>query len=414
MDENKLRFGVGVLVISAIGIGIILTFLFGAFPSVLKKNYTLIVHFASAEGIGVNTAVLRDGVRIGRVASIELDNANPEGGVEVTLAMDASKTMTRRYIPRIGTGNLVTGDAQLEFVLAKPDQLKEIFPPKPAEPKPDEPKPDEPKTDAANEPYLDGEYLDYGKNSESLFEMQADLQQTFEAIRNAGESIAIAAESVNQLASSVNKVIGGTDSKIEQVADEAVKALKEFNGAMADVRAIVGNPILRESLEKSVIKLPDVLNEAQLTLDSTRRTFESFERVGEQFEKVGVAAVETVNSAQQTVKNIEQFTEPLAQHSDELVNQVMGTMSRLESTLAEVDEFGKALNDKDGSVRLLLEDKEMYWKIRRTVENIESATARVRPILDDVRIFTDKVARDPRQLGVRGALSKRPSGMGLK
>jgi len=190
--------------------------------------------------------------------------------------------------------------------------------------------------------------------------------------------------------------------------------LKEFNGAMADVRAIVGNPILRESLEKSVIKLPDVLNEAQLTLDSTRRTFESFERVGEQFEKVGVAAVETVNSAQQTVKNIEQFTEPLAQHSDELVNQVMGTMSRLESTLAEVDEFGKALNDKDGSVRLLLEDKEMYWKIRRTVENIESATARVRPILDDVRIFTDKVARDPRQLGVRGALSKRPSGMGLK
>jgi len=402
MDENKLRFGVGVLVISAIGIGIILTFLFGAFPSVLKKNYTLIVHFASAEGIGVNTAVLRDGVRIGRVASIELDNA--KGGVEVTLAMDASKTMTRRYIPRIGTGNLVTGDAQLEFVLAKPDQLKEIFPPKP----------DEPKSDAANEPYLDGEYLDYGKNSESLFEMQADLQQTFDAIRNAGESIAIAAESVNQLASSVNEVIGGTDSKIEQVADEAVKALKEFNGAMADVRAIVGNPILRESFEKSVNKLPDVLNEAQLTLDSTRRTFESFERVGEQFEKVGVAAVETVNSAQQTVKNIEQFTEPLAQHSDELVNQVMGTMSRLESTLAEVDEFGKALNNKDGSVRLLLEDKEMYWKIRRTVENIESATARVRPILDDVRIFTDKVARDPRQLGVRGALSKRPSGMGLK
>ncbi|MDE0863047.1 MAG: MlaD family protein [Rubripirellula sp.] len=409
MDENKLRFGVGVLVISAIGIGIILTFLFGAFPSVLKKNYTLIVHFDSAEGIGVNTAVLRDGVRIGRVASIELDNDNVKGGVKVTLAMDASKTMTRRYIPRIGTGNLVTGDAQLEFVLAKPDQLKEIFPTKP-----DDPKPDDPKPDAANEPYLDGEYLDYGKNSESLFEMQADLQQTFEAIRNAGESIAIAAESVNQLASSVNKVIGGTDSKIEQVADEAVRALKEFNGAMADVRAIVGNPILRESLEKSVIKLPDVLNEAQLTLDSTRRTFESFERVGEQFEKVGVAAVETVNSAQQTVKNIERFTEPLAQHSDELVNQVMGTMSRLESTLAEVDEFGKALNDKDGSVRLLLEDKEMYWKIRRTVENIESATARVRPILDDVRIFTDKVARDPRQLGVRGALSKRPSGMGLK
>ena len=38
MDENRLRFGVGVLVISAIGIGIILTFLFGAFPSVLAAR----------------------------------------------------------------------------------------------------------------------------------------------------------------------------------------------------------------------------------------------------------------------------------------------------------------------------------------------------------------------------------------
>ena len=31
MDENKLRFGVGVLVLSAIGIGVVLTFLFGGF-----------------------------------------------------------------------------------------------------------------------------------------------------------------------------------------------------------------------------------------------------------------------------------------------------------------------------------------------------------------------------------------------
>jgi phospholipid/cholesterol/gamma-HCH transport system substrate-binding protein len=212
----------------------------------------------------------------------------------------------------------------------------------------------------------------------------------------------------------MEKVVGGTDSKIEQVADEAVKALREFNGAMADIRSIVSNKVLRENLEKSVAELPGVLTEAKSTLESTKRTFESFERVGNEFEKVGVAAVDTVNSAQRTIKNVEQFTEPLATHGDQLVNQVLGTMTRLESTLAEVDKFAKAVNNKDGSVRMLIDDKEMYWKIRRSVENIESATARIRPILDDVRVFTDKVARDPRQLGVRGALSKRPSGLGLK
>jgi phospholipid/cholesterol/gamma-HCH transport system substrate-binding protein len=401
MDENRLRFGVGVLVISAIGIGIILTFLFGAFPSVLQRDYSLTVDFKSAEGISANTAVVRDGVRIGRVSSIELknegDNEGDKGGVRVTLAMDSNKPMSHAYLPRIGTGNFVTGDAQLEFVLGKPAELRELV-----------------KPDLLTEPYTDGEYISYGENSESLFEMQSDLQETFEAIRNAGSSIAVAAESINQLASGVEKVVGGTDSKIEQVADEAVKALGEFNGAMAEIRSIVGNKALRENLEKSVAELPGVLTEAKSTLESTKRTFESFERVGNEFEKVGVAAVDTVNSAQRTIKNVEQFTEPLATHGDQLVNQVLGTMTRLESTLTEVEQFTKAVNNKDGSVRMLLDDKDMYWKIRRSVENIESATARIRPILDDVRIFTDKVARDPRQLGVRGALSKRPSGLGLK
>lgn len=402
MDENRLRFGVGVLVISAIGIGIILTFLFGAFPSVLQRDYSLSVVFDSAEGIGANTPVVRDGVRIGRVSSISLRD---EGGVLVTLAMDATKQVSHSYIPRIGTGNFVTGDAQLEFVRGKPAKLRSIW---------DANGKAQDYPEILGQPYIDGEYFSKGENSESLFEMQSDLQETFEAIRNAGSSIAVAAESINKLASGVEKVVGGSDSKIEQVADEAVQALREFNGAMTDIREIVNNPVIRENLEESVVQLPEVLKQAKKTLDATTSTLDSFQRVGKQFEKVGEAAVDTVHSAQRTVKNVEQFTEPLATHGDELVDQVLTTMARLDSTLTEVDEFGKALNNKDGSVRLLLDDQEMYWKIRRTVENIESATARIRPILDDVRVFTDKVARDPRQLGVRGALSKRPSGLGLK
>ena len=114
MDENRLRFGVGVLVISAIGIGIILTFLFGAFPNVLSEQYTLLVRFPSAQGIGLNTNVVRDGVRIGRVADIKLRR---EGGVLVTLQMKEKfrDSLTHRYIPKIGAGNIVSGDAKIEL-----------------------------------------------------------------------------------------------------------------------------------------------------------------------------------------------------------------------------------------------------------------------------------------------------------
>jgi len=156
MDENKLRFGVGVLVLSAIGIGVVLTFLFGAFPSVLQSEYTLNVVFPSAEGIGVSTPVVRDGVRIGRVSTIELRD---EGGVLVTLSMDASRPMTHRYVPQVGTGNFVTGDAQLEFVRASQATIDRIF-----------------VSDQSmiTAPYGDGEFLDYGTKARSL------LNQGFE------------------------------------------------------------------------------------------------------------------------------------------------------------------------------------------------------------------------------------------
>lgn len=415
MDENRLRFGVGVLIISAVGIGIILTFLFGAFPSVLSREYTLSVIFESAEGIGMNTPVKRDGVRIGRVSDIQL---RPQGGVEVTLAMDSDKPLDHRYIPRIGSGNLVTGDSNLEFVQGSKQQLAKIF--------------NEQDETLVSAQYIDGEFLDYGAKANSIFEMQSDLQETFDAIRVAGQSIAAAGQSVDELAKEVRQVVGGADSRVDQVAEEAVKALEEFQGAMQEVRGIVGNPLLKQGLEDSLAELPALLKNAQSTLNRTEKTFESIERAGKQFEQVGVVAEETVRSAKDAVErtektigntvknaektfaNLEEFTQPLAERGDEFVENLITTLASLDRTLNEVEQFGKTLNHSDGTVKRLLEDDEIYYQIRRSVENIEQATARVRPILDDVRIFTDKISRDPRQLGIRGALNKRPSGTGLK
>jgi phospholipid/cholesterol/gamma-HCH transport system substrate-binding protein len=45
------------------------------------------------------------------------------------------------------------------------------------------------------------------------------------------------------------------------------------------------------------------------------------------------------------------------------------------------------------------------------VSNVNHLTLELRPIVDDVRVFTDKIARHPEQLGVRGALDRRPAGI---
>ncbi len=391
MDENKLRFGVGVLVISAIGIGIILVFLFGAFPSVLTREYSLSAVFPSAEGIAVNTPVMRDGVRIGRVSSIDL---RPEGGVLVTLSMDSQYELTHRYIPRIGSGNFVTGDAQLEFVRATEPMLVSIF-----------------GQDRAiiDKPYSDGDYMNYGTRSQSLFELQGDMQDTFSSIQTAGEAIATAGESVNELANEVREIVGGADSRFDEVTEQTLATLEEFQAVLQDVRSITGNPEIRQNIETTIAQLPEVLDGMQQALDSADSVFATLESAGAQFEQVGIVAEETVKnvnttitSAGRTIENLEQFTEPLAERGDELVDQAIRSLASLESSLGQVEEFGKSLNNSDGTLKRFLEDDDIYWQVKRTVENVESATARIQPILDDVRVFTDKIARDPQRTRYSG------------
>ena len=391
MDENKLRFGVGVLVISAIGIGIILTLLFGAFPSVLQRDYSLLVVFPSADGIGANAPVYRDGVRIGRISSIDLREEG-NGGVLVTLAMDASRSITHRYLPQIRPGNFVTGESRLEFVRADADTLASVY------------KDD---TSIVDKPYTDGEFFQYGDRARSIVEMQDELEGTFQAIKTAGESIAVAGESVNDLAVQVSEVLGGTDPQLKEVTQRAISAMEEFETTMAEIRTIITNPELRSDVRRTIEQLPIVLDDAKRTFESANKSLQSFERAGDQFERVGQVAEEAVS-------NVRAITEPLANQSDQFTAQIMRTLTRLEVTLAEVETFSRSLNQNEGTLNRLLQDEELYWQIRRTVENIEQASARVQPILNDVRIFTDKIARDPRELGIRGAISRRPSGAGMK
>jgi phospholipid/cholesterol/gamma-HCH transport system substrate-binding protein len=428
MDENKLKFGVGVLVVSAIGISIILVFLFGAIPNLFNSEYAIITDFPSAEGIAVNSPVLRDGVRIGRISSIEL---REEGGVRVTLAIDSEYPMTHRYIPQIGIGNFVTGDAKLEFILADEKQLAAI----PFE-----------NQEIISKPYTDGEYVNYGAKTLGLLEMQDDLQATFRSIQTAGESIAAAGENVNQLVTEVREILVGTAtvraaapdaaqssggqlrlaSQVivagdQGLAGEIRETLEEFQAVMRDVRVVTGSPQNQQSIESALSQLPRVLSNIERTLQSSESVFQTIDRAGTQIERVGVAAEEAVGninntavSADKMIRNLEQFTEPLAARGDELVDQAIRSLANLEQSLVQVEQFGRTLNNSDGTLKRFLEDDDIYWQVKRSVENVEMATARIRPILDDVRVFTDKIARDPRELGVRGAISKRPTGMGLK
>jgi len=416
MDDTKLRFGVGVLVLSAIGVGVILTFLFGAFPTVLARTYGLTVDIDSAAGIGVNTPVLRDGVRIGRVTQIQL---RPEGGVRLTLAIDADRKLTRAYVPKIGTSSLVTGDAKLEFQKDLNAALENLDGQAPSgqSPVPRNNRWDPTEEELLTSFYADGDYVlsNYAADDPlaAIANLEDDVRNTLAVVQRAGVALETAGASVNELANSVRGVVTDNEDNLRDIAGKANQALDQFQAAMTDIRTIVGDPELRARLTQSLDSLPRVLDEAEQALANTKLTMQQFERVGAAAEQAVGEAGATFRSLDRTIVNIERFTEPLGDRGEEIVEKMLTSFTNLDESLIQINQFGTMLNG-NGSLRRLIEDDEIYFQVKRTLGNIESATVRIRPILDDVRVISDKLARDPSQLGVKGALTARPAGLGLK
>lgn len=214
MNDAKLRFGVGVLVLSAIGVGVILTFLFGAYPTVLSRSYSIIVDFESAAGIGVNTQVLRDGVRIGRVSRI---NLLPQGGVRLELDIESNYQISRAYLPKIGATSLVTGDSKLEFKKDISGALENLDGQAPAGYTAIERNNawDAPEQELLNSSYGDGDYIlaRHSKDDSlnSISSIENEIKETLDSIKRAGTAMETAGTSVKSLTSSVHELVSEND-----------------------------------------------------------------------------------------------------------------------------------------------------------------------------------------------------------
>ena len=71
---------------------------------------------------------------------------------------------------------------------------------------------------------------------------------------------------------------------------------------------------------------------------------------------------------------------------------------------------GNRIDSGDGTIGALMKDRELYDRLNRTVRNANELTEKLKPILDDARVFSDKVARHPGSI-IRDAVKPGP---GLK
>ena len=67
-------------------------------------------------------------------------------------------------------------------------------------------------------------------------------------------------------------------------------------------------------------------------------------------------------------------------------------------------QFSKQLNSNEGSLGQLMHNPELYEQLSQAARNINEISRSVRPVIDNARVFAEKIAQHPEVIGVRGVI----------
>ena len=353
MDERVAQARVGIVVISALILTAILIVLFGDFPSMFHTGKTIHVRFANAPGVSKGTPVRKSGILVGRVSKVEFIKDSPD--VLVTLSLNAGTQIYEDEECSINNSSLL-GNSFVEFVPGIETSPKLI--PDNAEIK--------------------------GFSNRSPLEMLGGLEND---LRNTLNSVSTASNQFGKLGQQLNKLVTDHDEKqFHRIVNKAEQTLDGVHLTMTKLNRILGDEAMQEQLKDGLHNIPAVVQQTRDTLT-----------------EIQIA----VKHADVNLQNLEGFTGPLGEHGATIVRRLDSSLGKFDSIMDEFDHFSERLNSQDGTIGQLMNNPDLYNNLNRAAGNIERLTTQFEPIMGDIRIFSDKIARDPAQLGLAGAIHHR-------
>lgn len=354
MDERIVQFRVGVMVLATIIILAILLILFGDLPSLVKGTYIVHFDFPQAPGVTPDTPIRVNGVLIGRIKQVDLVPA----GVLLTGKIEEKYKLNHTQMARIG-GSLL-GDAVVEIVPGDGRGTP---------------------TEVQSGDHMTGVVAK--DPMQAIVNLEANVSE-------AVKSIAMTSDEIRSLVNRANRIIETNESTINRVIQNTEATLAQLRTTVAGVDSLVSDPQIRASLKRTVDGLPLVLDELQTAIGGVKNTMQTADR---------------------NLANLEGITKPLGERGPRLVENVDRAVAQLDAVMSEVTGFTKALTSSQGTLSRLVKDPKLYDQVSETVNNLNQLTRDLKPILNDVRAFSDKAARHPEQFGLRGLIQ---SNSGIK
>ena len=353
MTEHQLQFRVGVFAIVALGIGGAMIFQFGEFQSMFDGSYQVAFHFETAPGLQKGIPVRRYGIKIGTVSNVVIDDNR--GGV-IAVA-DIREGVKLRIDSQVKPLSSLLGDVSIEIVPGQSPQILQA-----------------------------GETID-GQSPTDPMNLVYDLEQK---MTQSLASMEATSQEWKKVGTNINSLLQSNQGNLHVVLERTAENLNQFSQTMRNANQVlinsnkyISDPKLQTSLREALTALPAMVNETRSTIAAVNKA---------------------VGKVSQNLDNLSNVTGPLARQSNSLVTKLDSSQTSLESMLSDMSRFSKLLSKEDGSLNKFATDPKLYQNMNQSAESMAILLKNIEPLIRDMRIFSDKIARHPEILGVSGAM----------
>jgi phospholipid/cholesterol/gamma-HCH transport system substrate-binding protein len=426
MNEQTLRFRIGVFVLASLLLLAVLITLFGSFPRLFVRAHEYTVRFAGAPGVEPGTPVRLSGVRVGEVKRVLLDDET--GEVRVQILVEHQYTLRRNEQPTLVHG-LLGGDTSIDFIPIRG----------PAEQADRSPIPPGTELAGARQPTVNtllteaSEALpttqealnDIRKAAQRYEQMAPLLEQTAREYRDLARATR---DLVPELRRTNEEIRGlATDSRqtvpdLRKTNDQLQATLITWQRTGERAKLILDRNEDRinesmDSLNESLKRANNLLNDENqrnlaTTLKNLRAGTENLPAISKNTEELLRESQKTMRrvndslvKADEVMGNLQQATKPFAERSNSIAKNLDEGTVRLNTVLGDMESFLRAIDRGDGTLKKLINDPSLYNHLDEIACMVARLVPQLEPILRNVNVFTDKIARHPESLGVRGAIS---------
>lgn len=397
MNDQAIRFRLGIFVLAALILLAVLLTLFGGFPNYFKKSDSYTVVFPSAQGLSPGTPVRRSGVKIGEVSKLVLDNAT--GKVHVSIQIEKGFTLRKADKPTLIQGFLA-GDTSVSFLPPPPDE-KQVDP---AALQPGAVVDGVVQTDIQAVVQKTGDLMppaqevliEMKKVFERVDKLAPLMEDTMKEFKKTNEEIQVTARSWTKVGERTDVLLATNEEKISKSIARMEETLKRVGDLFSDEN----QKMVRDTL-KNVKSGSD-------RLDGIAKGTEEMIR---DLQKTLKRTTESLDKADEVLSNMAKATKPFGERSPAILKNIDESTDKLNKILTDLRELNQLFARGDGTIQKLLSDPAVYNNLNDASLMVVRILPRVDRALRDLEIFADKIARHPEALGIGGVI--RP-GSGLK